>query len=44
MTATEFIEVDANRVLVMVDVRARKLERLEHFFDRARAREAAGLG
>src|SRR5215212_10354611 len=24
MTATEFIEVDANRVLVMVDVRARK--------------------
>jgi hypothetical protein len=64
VTATEFIEVDENRVLVMLDVRARskthqvempieganlmtlsdgKLARLELFFDREQAREAAGL-
>ncbi len=64
VTATQFIDVDAERVLVMVDVLARskthqvempieaatlltfrdsKLTRLELFFDRAEAREAAGL-
>lgn len=64
VTATDFIEVDEDRVLVMLDVRARskthqvempfeganlltmragKLARLELFFDRVQAREAAGL-
>jgi hypothetical protein len=63
-TPTDFIDVDENRVLVMLDVRARskthqvempieganlmtlrdgKLERLELFFDRDEALEAAGL-
>jgi ketosteroid isomerase-like protein len=65
VTATDFIEVDENRVLVPLDVRARskthqvempieganlvtlrdgRLTRLELFFDRAQALEAAGLG
>ncbi len=64
VTATDFINVDENRVLVMLDIRARskthqvempieganlwtlsngKLARLELFFDRDRALEAAGL-
>ena len=64
VTATDFIDVDESRVLVMLDVRARskthqvempiegfnlitlrdgKLARLELFFDRAQALEAAGL-
>ena len=64
VTATEFIDVDETRVLVLLDVRARsmthqveipieganlltfsdgRLGRLEIFFDRAQAREAAGL-
>jgi hypothetical protein len=64
VTATNFIDVDENRVLVLLDVRARskthqvempieganlltlrdgKLARIELFFKRAQAREAAGL-
>jgi hypothetical protein len=64
ITATDFIDVDESRILVMLDVRARsrthqvempveganlltlrdgKLERLELFFDRSQALEAAGL-
>ena len=64
VTATDFIDVDESRVLVLLDVRARskthqvevpveganlltlsdgKLSRLELFFDRAQALEAAGL-
>jgi ketosteroid isomerase-like protein len=64
VTATEFIDVDADRVLVMIDVLARtkthqvempieganlltfrdgRLARLELFFDRAEALEAARL-
>jgi ketosteroid isomerase-like protein len=64
VTATDFIDVDESRVLVMLDVRARskthqvempieganlltikdgRLARLELFFDRAQALEAAGL-
>jgi ketosteroid isomerase-like protein len=64
VTATEFVDVDENRVLVLIEVRARskthqvempieganlwtvrnrKIGRLELFFDRAQALEAAGL-
>ncbi len=64
VTATDFIDVNENRVLVLLDVRARskthhvempieganlltlrdgRLARLELFFDRAQALEAAGL-
>jgi hypothetical protein len=64
VTATEFIDVDENRVLALLDVRARskthqvevpieganlitvtdgKVARLELFFDRTQALEAAGL-
>jgi hypothetical protein len=64
VTATDFIEVDESRVLVMLDIRARskthrvempleglnlltfrdaKVTRLELYFDRAQALEAAGL-
>lgn len=64
VTATDFIEVDAERLLALLDVRARsrthqvempvesanlltfrdqRLVRLELFFDRTEAREAAGL-
>jgi hypothetical protein len=64
ITATDFIDIDENRVLVMLDVRARskthrvempveganlltlrdgRLARLELFFDRAQALQAAGL-
>ena len=64
VTATDFIDVDESRVLVVLDVRARskthqvempieganlvtirdgKLARLELFFDRDQAIEAAGL-
>jgi hypothetical protein len=64
VTAADFIDVDENRVLVLLDVRARskthqvempieaanlltlrdgRLARLELFFDRAQALEAAGL-
>jgi hypothetical protein len=64
VTATDFIDVDESRVLVMLDVRARsrthqvempieganlltlrdgRLARLELFFERAQALEAAGL-
>jgi hypothetical protein len=64
ITATDYINVDENRVLVMLDVRARskthqvempfeganlltlrdgRLARLELFFDRSQALQAAGL-
>jgi hypothetical protein len=64
VTATDFIDVDENRVLVLLDVRARskthqvempidaanlltlrdgRVARLELFFERAQALEAAGL-
>jgi ketosteroid isomerase-like protein len=64
VTPTDFIDVDENRVLVMLDVRARsrthqvempveganlltlrdgRIARIELFFDRSQALEAAGL-
>ena len=64
VTPTDFIDVDENRVLVMLDIRARskthqvempveganlltikdgRLARVELFFERGQAREAAGL-
>ena len=64
MTPTDFIDVDENRVLVMLDIRARsrthqvempveganlltikdgRMARIELFFERSQALEAAGL-